>query len=412
MNDLFTTTPTTLPYRRIRDESWDFRGVAAGQGIYALHPYPAMFHFGVVRRVLREYASSGSHILDPFMGSGVAAVEALTRGYAFTGCDLNPLAVLLTRVRTTPIPSKVLHQHLSSLHAAYTQASPHFIPTVPQLRYWFSERVIEELSRLHCVISTIEEKAIQNFFWIAFSETVRESSLTDVREFKLIRRKSEEKRDVWTIFNTISHRNIAALATLHPPSPLPPILLYQGDILEVALHLPPEEYNLILTSPPYGDSRTTVAYGQFSRLSLWWLGYMEDVDKAALGSQRRPIHSNLPSPLLYEVLSHIQQKDPKRSEEVFSFFADFYEVAKRLAPLVKRKGYAFFLVGNRRVRGIEIPMDAIVADFFQSLGYLHERTYIRQISNKRLPAENSPTNIPGHKEGTMRYEYLVQLRRG
>ncbi|MDW8236760.1 MAG: DNA methyltransferase, partial [Bacteroidia bacterium] len=67
--------------------------------------------------------------------------------------------------------------------------------------------------------------------------------------------------------------------------------------------------------------------------------------------------------------------------------------------------------GNRRVRGIEIPMDAIVADFFQSLGYLHERTYIRQISNKRMPAENSPTNIPGHKEGTMRYEYLVKLRR-
>lgn len=273
-----------------------------------------MFHFGVVRRVLREYASSGSHILDPFMSSGVAAVEALTRGYAFTGCDLTPLAVLLTRVRTTPIPSKVLHQHLSSLHGAYTQASPHFIPTVPQLRYWFSERVIEELSRLHCVISTIEEKAIQNFFWIAFSETVRESSLTDVREFKLIRRKSEEKRDVWTIFNTISHRNIAALATLHPPSPLPPTLLYQGDILEVVLHLPPEEYNLLLTSPPYGDSRTTVAYGQFSQLSLWWLGYMEDVDKTAWSSRQRPIHSNLPSPLLYEILSHIQQKDPKRSE--------------------------------------------------------------------------------------------------
>ncbi|MCS6790923.1 MAG: hypothetical protein NZ580_08100 [Bacteroidia bacterium] len=63
------------------------------------------------------------------------------------------------------------------------------------------------------------------------------------------------------------------------------------------------------------------------------------------------------------------------------------------------------------MRGIEIPMDAIVADFFQSLGYLHEQTHVRQISNKRMPTENSPTNIPGQKEGTMRYEYLVCLRR-
>lgn len=31
------------------------------------------------------------------------------------------------------------------------------------------------------------------------------------------------------------------------------------------------KFDLMITSPPYGDSRTTVAYGQFSRLSLQWL---------------------------------------------------------------------------------------------------------------------------------------------
>ncbi|MEN2992896.1 MAG: DNA methyltransferase [Bacteroidia bacterium] len=411
MSDLFQTSSATLPYRRLRDESWDFRGIPAGQGVYSLHPYPAMFHFGVVRRVLREYAPVGSHILDPFMGSGVAAVEALAHGCAFTGCDLNPLAVKLTQVRTTPLPTPLLHQTLAHLCALYERALPSFVPPVPQLHYWFSERVIEELSRLHAAISQIEAEKVRDFFWIAFSETVRESSLTDSKEFKLIRRKSEERRAVWAIFYAIAQRNIAALATLRLPARPPEVRLYQGNILEVASHLPPEHYDLLLTSPPYGDSRTTVAYGQFSRLALWWLGYTEDVDKAALGSQRRPIHYGLPSPLLYEVLSRIQQKDLKRSEEVFSFFADFYEAAKRLAPLVKRKRYAFFLVGNRRVRGIEVPMDAILAEFFQSLGYLHERTYVRQISNKRMPSENSPTNIPGQKEDTMRYEYLVQLRR-
>ncbi|MFZ2322847.1 MAG: hypothetical protein WAV89_04020, partial [Ignavibacteriaceae bacterium] len=31
-------------------------------------------------------------------------------------------------------------------------------------------------------------------------------------------------------------------------------------------------YDVVLTSPPYGDSKTTVAYGQFSILSNEWLG--------------------------------------------------------------------------------------------------------------------------------------------
>lgn len=168
MNDLFQTSSTTLPYRRVRDSSWDFRGIPAGQGVYGLHSYPAMFHFGVVRRILREYATPQAHILDPFMGSGVGAVEALRYGCAFTGCDINPLAVKLTQVRTTPIPSSILHQNLQTLQKLYEQTSPSFIPPVPQLSYWFSECIIAQLSRLHGAILAIEEEQVRNFFWIVF----------------------------------------------------------------------------------------------------------------------------------------------------------------------------------------------------------------------------------------------------
>ena len=41
---------------------------------------------------------------------------------------------------------------------------------------------------------------------------------------------------------------------------------------ELPENQPPNGFDLILTSPPYGDSQTTVAYGQFSRLSADWIG--------------------------------------------------------------------------------------------------------------------------------------------
>lgn len=51
--------------------------------------------------------------------------------------------------------------------------------------------------------------------------------------------------------------------------------------------------DLIVTSPPYGDSRTTVAYGEFSRLSSQFLGLesfsgksISGLDKELLGGSK------------------------------------------------------------------------------------------------------------------------------
>ena len=38
-------------------------------------------------------------------------------------------------------------------------------------------------------------------------------------------------------------------------------------------------FNLLVTSPPYGDNQTTVTYGQFSYLPLQWIPF-EDIDES------------------------------------------------------------------------------------------------------------------------------------
>lgn len=105
------------------------------------------------------------------------------------------------------------------------------------------------------------------------------------------------------------------------------IILELINILE-PLKLEDERIDFVVTSPPYGDSKTTVAYGQFSRLSLRWLGLEENVDRTSLGSKPRDIASDLPSTLLYEILERISSKDRNRARDVFSFYKDLFESIK------------------------------------------------------------------------------------
>jgi DNA methylase len=71
-----------------------------------IYRYPARFSPEFVRAALDSFSDPGDLILDPFMGGGTSAVEALVSGRRFLGFDINPLSVLLTRAKTTPLSQR------------------------------------------------------------------------------------------------------------------------------------------------------------------------------------------------------------------------------------------------------------------------------------------------------------------
>lgn len=71
-----------------------------------IHSYPAKLlkHipiFFLNSKVL--LSNKNSLILDPFCGSGTVMLEALLAGHSAIGCDANPLARLIAKVKTTKI---------------------------------------------------------------------------------------------------------------------------------------------------------------------------------------------------------------------------------------------------------------------------------------------------------------------
>ena len=196
-------------YKRQREESLDFKGIPASSGIYGIHPYPAMFHFMIVRKFIKELTKEGDYILDPFCGSGVSAVEALKNNRNYFGFDINPLAILITKVRTTPIKIERLLNVLDNILKMPVQN--YEIPYFDNIHYWFEEKVIEKLAKLRAKIFKIDDIKIQNFFKVVFSETVRKVSNSDPNEFKLIKRKINKELNVEKIFAEIAKKNILCL---------------------------------------------------------------------------------------------------------------------------------------------------------------------------------------------------------
>lgn len=65
--------------------------------------YPARFSPQFARAAIEVFSQPGDVVLDPFMGGGTSAVEALVAGRRFIGCDINPLSLFVSRAKTMPL---------------------------------------------------------------------------------------------------------------------------------------------------------------------------------------------------------------------------------------------------------------------------------------------------------------------
>jgi tRNA G10 N-methylase Trm11 len=292
------------------------------------------------------------------------------------------------------------------------------IPQIKNIDFWFDKTVQEKLAIIKTFIDKIEDENVRNFFKVAFSETVRESSFTRNSEFKLFRMTAEQMRkfnpDVFGLMQSKLARNYKGLKTfLEQKQNTATSQVYDFNTVNEVKHIENESIDIVLTSPPYGDSHTTVAYGQFSRLANEWLGVenANQIDKNLMGGKRQKEICYFDSKALNDSLEKIALKDEKRAKEVSSFYYDYQKSIQNVAKTIKKGGYACYVVGNRKVKGEVLPTDEITKDFFENQGFSHVETIIRNIPNKRMPSKNSPTNVTGKKDETMNKEYIVIMRK-
>ena len=121
-----------------------------------------------------------------------------------------------------------------------------------------------------------QDKDIRDFIFVAFSESIRLVSNRRNGEFKLFRMPPAKVEkfvpDVIKEFSTILQRNIEKMNSFveacSDTGTDSKVTIFQNDAA-VLQDVPNESVDLVITSPPYGDSRTTVAYGEYSSCLLY-----------------------------------------------------------------------------------------------------------------------------------------------
>jgi len=390
----------------------DFEKNKASVERYAIHDYPAMLHYLVVRTILEHYGEDKKVLYDPFCGSGVTLCEGLKKNMEVYGTDINPLALLIAKTRCSNIddvPIEKIKQQIK-----YSKPD---IPNIKNCEYWFKDYVVEHLGKLRATIKLYYDEKFYNLLLVAFSQTVRDVSNNRKGEFKRFRLDDERlKKFTPDVFKTYEKNLVTFLNYLKKDFVEGKYNLFRVDIKD---RIPfSKKVDIVITSPPYGDSRTTVAYGQFSSFSLDWIKGLNPfgdadlkLDKESLGGTYVKENRIDFSETLKKVYLELNQINKKRAEEIKAFFMDLFKCCKNINKILHKNSIVCFIVGNRKVNNIQIPMDDIVKETFGYLGLKHRETLVREIHNKRMPLQNSPTNEIGQKADTMKYEYIVLMEK-
>ena len=419
---------------------WTFSNADTKYLTHGLHPYPARMIPQIPATLLNYYIRTGvigdgDRVYDPFSGSGTTTVEAHLHGLHAEANDVNPLACLLTLTKSTPLDATVLadaHEFLTDelddelqqLRRAH-DAGENLDVTVPEVRDgWFPEPQIYELCHIRNRIDALEDtygRAVARVFRVVLSKTARSISYQRNGEYKRYRM-PEEQRETHdpAVFSTLETALDDALSRIREYSErvdkgLNTAVHYADS--RAAADVEDDSADIVITSPPYGDHDTTVAYGQFSQdpaIIAGEYGYdeMKAVDKTGLGGATRKLEPldelEAFSPALASTLDALRENDG-RATDAMQFFRDYFAVMRQVARVLKPGQPTAWVVANRTMSRVNIPTHLITRELCEHLGYEHDVTLPREIPTKTLPWSNAPENVPGVTGELMANENIVVL---
>lgn len=401
---------------------WDFSDVVS-TGIHKISAYPATMVPDMQNELIKLIKSedkSVQNILDPFHGSGVTLVEGMKNDLTPIGIDINPLANLITLVKLQGVSKNQIKLSNNRIIKLLRKESFEFeIHDFYNINKWYREDFIETFSKIRAAIQKERYKNIRQYYWVCLINILKKYSNTRSSTFKLHVKTQE---DIDSMSNDIIEDFIKNIEKSYVF--LPSFVqynkksLYIGKAEEILSEFADGTVDLICTSPPYGDNSTTVTYGQYSMLPLYWIDKSDlekfdkelianysSIDSNSLGGNQR-VRSNFESSVLNDFLSRI---DDKKQNKVKNFVLDYLNVMTELVRVLKVGKYIVLTLGDRRVDNRVVPLSTITTEYLESNGFILEKAITRNIPKKRMPRKVS--KVGGDSVESMNQEHVLILKK-
>jgi hypothetical protein len=376
-----------------------------------VHPFPARMAPDIALQVMSD--AEESRVLDPMMGSGTVLAMARAHGHRGLGFDIDPLAVLISKVWTTAMDrNEVRDQATNVLQSALmefrdiTQADAYpegaDEETREFIRYWFDGYARRQLAALSAAIRSLQPETTRNALWCAFSRLIiskqsgasRAMDLSHSRPHRVFKTAPEKPFNKFLpAVERVVTNGIDKRAGDRGPAPTIRI----GDARH--LPLPDKSVDLVLTSPPYLNA---IDYIRCSKFSLVWMGHnigdLRDVRTNSVGTEAGDQSLDADS----EIKSIVGGLDlrpglQQRHERILAKYVhDMRGTISEVGRVLSTTGKAVYVVGENTLRGTYIRTSIIVTKLAELAGLS-----LKEQRTRTLPANRRYMPPPSSAQGTM-----------
>ena len=408
-----------------------------------LTPYIPLFFLSV-----RGVAVNEGNLLDPFAGCGTVLVEAPVHPVhpmRPMGLEINPLARLIAKVKTTPLEARAVLDAWERIKRRYElDQSRAGLARFPNKRHWFSQPVELRLARAIRALDGLRDPDMRDFFLVATSSVVRQVSLADpsvavpvildpsrfkgnVKKRVQSKLDSRMNADVISVLDKTVRENLNRLTAWTESRTLAvekaikgadartfktaayrergELARYSGSVSGV---------DLILTSPPYANAQR---YTRSLRLEMFALGFTKDgadersLDRLQVGTERV---AELEWPEMNEptgisaadaVIKSVKKTDKYRAAIVGKYVRDMSQVVQNCFNALNEGGHAVFVLGNNNVRGQLLDNAKILDEIGANAGFESVLHVKNKIPSRGLLTKRHPT------AGVITHEHVLVLRK-
>ena len=397
-----------------------------------IHWYPAKMFHRIPSAILGAVElPEGAVVLDPFCGSGTVLLEANLSGHDAVGIDINPLAQLISRVKTTLVDPEPLRMQCEEIVKKAIQSRSQPVPE-PTLDSWLSPEARIGLHRLWLSVSDITDSNCQSFFLVSLTSIIRRISRADPAIPPLVRlreeraalggtryRKALDKSlsttafSVYEAFLQAATENIRRMAELYSlKKQLGHTRVVGGGASAAHTSLDPESVDLIITSPPYCGSQK---YVRTTKLELIILGCSPEeikrLDRQTMGTEAVTTRASALSELLTgdryvdSFVRPIYERNRVRARIVSDYSKHLSEFATECRRVLRPGGNLIVTLGRSNLAGVTFPADRLFLRLAVGLGLEHIATLVDAIPSRGLLTKRHKT------AGRIDSEFIVWLRR-
>jgi hypothetical protein len=224
----------------------------------------------LARHLIETFTTAGDWVLDPMMGSGTTAVEALALGRQVVVRDLSPLSTMLGRVKTRHVPQGAAHAAVARVAERFAGPVAGSLPRPVGLlnaEHWFLPETMESLGRLSLAIAPEPDEALRELLQTAFASTVRRVSRATTQQGRLFLDVAKAKADAWPTFAERFAKYAVAVGSLPPADVSVRLVIEQVDAKSRPEST--QRFQLAIVHPPYFNN---YKYSAINSLELAWLG--------------------------------------------------------------------------------------------------------------------------------------------